>query len=86
MSAPGTTPGPWFVDSVNGDIVSGPVNVSILYATKAEDRILMAASQKLYDACAAAEDFLAAMPADDGSLEIYKQLHAALCAARGDAS
>ena len=45
---------------------------------------LFAAAPDLLAACEAAEDFLAAMPADDGSLEIYKQLNAAIARAKGD--
>ncbi len=42
----GHTPGPWVVDDA-GDIVSGPYNVCIPYATKPEDKALMAAAPDL---------------------------------------
>lgn len=47
---------------------------------------LFAAAPDLLAACEAAEDFLAAMPDDDGSLEIYKQLCAAIDRAKGDSA
>lgn len=43
------TPGSWSIDQT-GDIVSGPYNVCIPYATKAEDKVLMAASKDLFEA------------------------------------
>ena len=47
---------------------------------------LFAAAPDLLAACEAAEDFLAAMFTDDESLEIYKQLNAAIDRAKGDAA
>lgn len=42
MTGPfGTTPGPWEVGDM-GDIVSGQLNVCILYATRKEDKRAMA--------------------------------------------
>lgn len=43
----GHTPGPWSIDPANGDIVSGPYNVAILYACKPEDKFLMASAPEL---------------------------------------
>ena len=75
------TPGPWRVDEA-GDIVSGPYNVCIPYATKPEDKALIAAAPDLLAACQAAEDYCAAEPGDP-AYSIYRQLHAAIARARG---
>ena len=48
------TPGSWSIDQT-GDIVSGPYNVCIPYATKAEDKVLMAAAKDLLEALIAME-------------------------------
>jgi len=44
------TPGPWSIDPNNGDIVSGHLNVGIPYASRQEDKQLMAAGFDMLEA------------------------------------
>lgn len=86
----------WTSEQDEGLIRSGSVDVcdfgnnDTYYNTagvrpKDEDIALICAAPELYDACAAAEDYLAASPFP-GAHEIYQQLHAALAKARGEQS
>ena len=89
------TPSPWAISPHDGEglMVMGDRNAITVadcglsaVATRGQQAAnarLIAAAPSLHAACAAAEDFIAAIDSD-AARQVYAQLHAALARARGE--